>query len=137
MPALVAIVLAILTRQVVPALVAGVLVGAFMMVPCLRADHAFSETNSFLAGIRLAAEHYVLGAIVDTSSGFGHARIMMFTLIIGFAVGVIGRNGGTAGMVKLVAGTTESPRRGALTAWFADFVVFFDDYANTMIVGPT
>ena len=137
LPALVAIVLAIFTRQVVPALVAGVLVGAFMMVPCLRSDHAFSETNSLLAGIRLAAEHYVLGAIVDTTSGFGHARIMMFTLIIGFAVGVIGRNGGTAGMVKLVAGKTESPRRGALTAWFAGLVVFFDDYANTMIVGPT
>ena len=40
-------------------------------------------------------------------------------------------------MVRLIAGDTVSPRRGALTAWLAGMVVFFDDYANTMIVGPT
>ena len=40
-------------------------------------------------------------------------------------------------MVRLVAGKTTSPRRGGLTAWAAGLVVFFDDYANTMIVGPT
>jgi Na+/H+ antiporter NhaC len=137
MPAIVAILLAIFTRQVVPALVVGVFVGAYMMVPCLPAGNVYADSTPVIGGFRLAAEEYVVGPIVDPEHGFAHAKILIFTLLIGFMVGVIGRNGGTAGMVKLIAGDTQSPRRGALTAWLAGLVVFFDDYANTMIVGPT
>ncbi len=136
-PALVAIFLAILTRQVVPALVVGIVVGAYMMLPCQAVGSAFADGNSVVNGFRLAMEQYVLGAITTPKEGYYRIKIMIFTLVIGFAVGVIGRNGGTAGMVKLVAGSSESPRRTGLTAWFAGLVVFFDDYANTMIVGPT
>jgi Na+/H+ antiporter NhaC len=137
LPALVAILLAIATRQVVAALVVGIFVGAYMMVPCLAADDPYRSLNSLVAGFRLAMERHIFGAVIDAEGGFAHAKIMVFTLVIGFTIGVIGRNGGTTGMVKLVTGETTSRRRGALTAWFAGLVVFFDDYANTMIVGPT
>ncbi len=136
-PAIVAILLAIFTRQVVPALVVGVLVAAYMMVPCLPASHPYAGGNAAVVGFRLAAESYIFGAIINPADGHGHLKIIFFTLVIGFMVGVIGRNGGTEGMVQLVAGESRSRRRGALTAWFAGLVVFFDDYANTMIVGPT
>lgn len=136
-PALIAILLAILVRQVIPALVVGVIVGAFMMVPCLPIDDALSDSHWSVAGLRLAAERYILGAVTDPSDNFGHISIIVFTLVIGFMVGIIGRNGGTEGMVRLVAGKTDSRRRVGLTAWFAGLVVFFDDYANTMIIGPT
>jgi len=136
-PAILAILLAIVTRQVVLALVVGVLAGAYMMVPCLAASDAFAGLNSIVAGFRLASERYILGAIIDPRNDYGHIKIIFFTLVIGFMIGVIGRNGGTRGMVNLVAGETKSQRRGALTAWIAGLVVFFDDYANTMIVGPT
>lgn len=136
-PALIAIVFAIITRQVIPSLIVAVLVGAYMLVPCLPSSDTYADSNSLIAGLRLAAERYTLGAIVDDSDGFGKLKVLIFTLLIGFCVGVMGRNGGTAGMVKLVAGDTDSPRRGTLTAWLAGLVVFFDDYANTMIVGPT
>ncbi|UCE59790.1 MAG: hypothetical protein JSU63_20400 [Phycisphaerales bacterium] len=138
LPAILAIILAILTRQVVPALVVGIIVGAYMMIPCLPAGDAFASQNPLVGGFRLAAEKYVIGAI-DQAPEEDNARlkIIIFTMAIGFMVGVLSRNGGTAGMVKVVAGDTESPRRGALTAWLAGLVVFFDDYANTMIVGPT
>jgi Na+/H+ antiporter NhaC len=135
-PAIVAILLAILTRQVIPALAVAVLVGGYMMVPCLAADAPFASLNKVVAGFRLAAETYAIGAITDPAFGYGHIKIIVFTLLIGFMVGVIGKNGGTEGLVRLVAGKTNSPRRGAVTAWLAGLVVFFDDYANTMIVGP-
>ncbi|MFQ5414428.1 MAG: Na+/H+ antiporter NhaC family protein [Phycisphaerae bacterium] len=135
MPAVVAILLAIVTRQVVPALVVGVLVGSYMMVPCLPAEDSFSteRIHPVIGGFRLFAERYVMGSVMDID----HVKIVIFTLVIGFMVGVIGRNGGTAGLVRLVAGDTRSARRGGITAWAAGLVVFFDDYANTMIVGPT
>ena len=136
-PALIAIILAIFMRQVVPALMVGVIVGAYMMVPCLPNDSPYADDHSVVAGFRLAAEKYVLGPITDPKDDYYKAKIIMFTLFIGFMVGVLGRNGGTAGLVKVVAGKTESPRRSGLTAWLAGMVVFFDDYANTMIIGPT
>ena len=147
-PALVAILLAIFTRQVVPALVIGVLVGAFMHLRCLPNDNPYVQQNTVVGGARLAAEHYLLGAIHEVPRdgfptvtfddlGFNHVKIIVFTLLIGFIVGVINRNGGTEGLVRVVAGRSNSPRRGALTSWFAGLVIFFDDYANTMIIGPT
>jgi Na+/H+ antiporter NhaC len=149
-PAVVAIVLTLLTRQVVPALAIGVIVGAFMLLPSPEASGGYGAWT--LAGFKSAAENYTMGAILDpgegfekspitaifdSGGGFGHLKIIIFTLTIGFMVGVMGRNGGTAGMVEVVAGRSKSQRRTALTAWLAGMVVFFDDYANSMIVGPT
>ncbi len=133
LPAFIAILLAIFTRQVVPALFLGLVAGAYMMVPCLSATDPLSNQYSIIAGFRLAVETYILGAVLHPDK----IKIVIFTLLIGFMVGVIGTNGGTAGLVSLVSGKTHSPRRGALTAWLAGLVVFFDDYANSMIVGPT
>ncbi|MBN4058918.1 hypothetical protein JYU10_00445 [bacterium AH-315-J04] len=136
-PAIIAIFLAIISRQVVPALVVGLLAGAYLMIPCLPNTNPYVGQNSIVAGFRLACEQYVIGSIISPDDEYGKLKIIIFTLVIGFTVGVLGRNGGTAGMVSVVAGNTTSPRRGALTAWFAGLIVFFDDYANTMIVGPT
>lgn len=137
-PAAVAILLAILFRQVIPALIVGLVVGAYMLVPCLPNEHALASAPSWLAGLRLAVEHLFFDALREKDKAFpGHLAIVVFTLVIGFTVGVMGRSGGTAGMVHLVAGSSTSRRRASLTAWLAGMVVFFDDYANTMIIGPT
>jgi Na+/H+ antiporter NhaC len=144
LPALVAILFAILTRQVIPALITGVFVGAWMMLPHLSPEGSFAHLRGEATGwttiaidalraLRTTFETYVMAAIRDPD----HLMIMLFTLIVGFTVGVIGRNGGTEGMVRVVAGSSSSPLRARLAAWFAGMVVFFDDYANSMIVGPT
>ncbi|MCO6437527.1 MAG: Na+/H+ antiporter NhaC family protein [Phycisphaerae bacterium] len=138
MPAIVAILLAIATRQVIPALVIGLLVGAYMLVPCLPPDDALAGVPSWIAGARLAVEHVFFSTLRQSDKATPeHLMIVVFTLVIGFTVGVMARSGGTAGMVRLVAGSSNSRRRGTLTAWLAGLVVFFDDYANTMIIGPT
>jgi len=137
LPAVVAILLAILIRQVVPALVVGIFVGGYMLVPCLPMGDEFAGVSGVVAGFRIATERYIFGSLTHPDNGPNRLKVVIFTLIIGFTVGVIARNGGTAGMVRLVAGKTNSPRRGAITAWLAGLIVFFDDYANCMIIGPT
>jgi Na+/H+ antiporter NhaC len=52
-------------------------------------------------------------------------------------VGVISRNGGTLGIVRAVAPLARTARRGKLATWLAGMAIFFDDYANTLIVGNT
>ena len=137
-PAAAAIGLTILTRQVIPSLFVGVLVGAFMLAPCQPADAPFATLARPLATVRLAVETYILGAVHESpAENYARIKVLAFTLFVAFMVGVILRNGGTAGMVQVVAGKSRSRRRGGVTAWFAGMVVFFDDYANCMILGPT
>ncbi len=144
-PPLAAILLAIIFRAVVPALFIGVLIGSYMMLPEMIGTPYYATVGSIqdaplfiMNGFRATVEQYIIGGIVEGDGGsYNHATIIVFTMAIGFMIGVMGRNGGTSGMVQLVAGETKSRRRGALTAWLSGMFVFFDDYANAMIVGPT
>ena len=130
LPPAVTIVLAIALRQVIPALAVGILVAAFMLVPCLSAEAAFG--GGAIGGLRLAVEGILVGALADVD----HVKIILFTLAIGAMVGIIAANGGTRAMVQRVSGWASSRQRGQITGWFAGLLVFFDDYANAMIVGP-
>jgi Na+/H+ antiporter NhaC len=58
-------------------------------------------------------------------------------MMLGGMVGVISKNGGTIGIVSLVERLAQSARRSQLATWFMGLIIFFDDYANTLIVGNT
>ncbi len=122
LPPLLAIVLALLFREVVTALVAGVWLGAL-------AVGGFDP----IAGTGRFIDRFIVPAVADAD----HAAIMIFTLLLGGMVGLISRNGGTQGIVDAVAPFASTPRRGRLATWAAGMAIFFDDYANTLIVGNT
>jgi Na+/H+ antiporter NhaC len=52
-------------------------------------------------------------------------------------VGVITKSGGTRGIVERLTPYATDSRRGQLATWVLGVLVFFDDYANTLIVGST
>lgn len=122
LPPLVAIVLALVFKEVVTALFVGVWLGAL----------AVAGFNP-IAGTGRLVDTFVMPAVADAD----HASIMVFTLLLGAMVGLISRNGGTRGIVDAVAPFASTPRRGRLATWFAGMAIFFDDYANTLIVGNT
>jgi Na+/H+ antiporter NhaC len=138
-PALVAIILAIITRQVLVALSAGILVAAALMLgmqglynPILWVTHAIDD---YLFGVLAPAARDDLGNVVGVD--YDHVKILVFTLFIGAMIGVIEANGGTRAMVARVTRRIRTRQRGQLGAFLAGLVVFFDDYANAMIVGPS
>jgi len=122
LPPLTAIVLAVLLRQVVLALFAGVWLGAFF-------TNGFNPLLAFLRSL----DSFVLPALADAD----HAAIILFTLLLGGMVGVINRSGGARGLAELVTRAAANRRRGQLAGWLMGLVIFFDDYANTLLVGPT
>ncbi|MDZ7695115.1 MAG: Na+/H+ antiporter NhaC family protein [Balneolaceae bacterium] len=63
--------------------------------------------------------------------------IIVFTLLIGGMVGVITDNGGTRGIIKAITRYVRTKTHGQLITSLMGFIVFFDDYANTMVVGNT
>jgi Na+/H+ antiporter NhaC len=52
-------------------------------------------------------------------------------------VAVISRNGGMHGVVDLLSKYAKNARSSQLVTWFMGVLIFFDDYANTLIVGNT
>ncbi len=122
LPPLAAILLALITRQVLAALFAGIWLGAFFIF-------SYSPLNGFLN----ALTEYIGKAPVDAD----RMSILIFSLTLGGMVGVMSRAGGTLGIVQRLSGLASSSRRGQLVTWIMGVLVFFDDYANTLIVGNT
>ena len=125
LPTLVAFVLAAALRQVILALFAGVWVGALLI--------GGPSASGVWRGMLDAASEHTVGAVADT----GHAALIVSTLMLGGLVGVVSRNGGVQGIVRLVTGWASTVRRGQLATFGMGIVLFFDDYANTLIVGKT
>ena len=123
LPPLLAIVLALVFKEVITALLAGIWLGAL----------AVAGYNPLQATWRLVDE-YVVHALGDTG---GHTQIIVFSLLLGGMVGLISRNGGTMGIVRAVAPLARNRRRGKLATALAGLAIFFDDYANTLVVGNT
>ncbi len=123
LPPLVAILLAFLLRSVIPALFVGLVVGAWAIngMTLSGAFRGFFETGTIY--------------ILDTAVKPDHMAIMIFTFLIGGMVGVISRNGGMVGIVDRIMPFASSPRRGQGVVATLGLAIFFDDYANTMIVG--
>jgi Na+/H+ antiporter NhaC len=125
LPPLIAIVIALLFKRVIPALFLGIWLGAW-------AAAGFSIIGLW-QGLLASFEVYVLGALADPD----RAAIILFSLMIGGMVGIISKNGGTQGVVNLIVGWASNARRGQLTTGFLGLAIFFDDYANTLVVGNT
>ncbi|MBU1699929.1 MAG: hypothetical protein KJ831_07245, partial [Candidatus Eisenbacteria bacterium] len=122
LPPFIAIAMALITRQVLVSLLLGIWVGA-----------VFINGPDIFAGSLRAIDTTIVGAIANSD----HVKVLLFTLFLGGMVGVMSRSGGTLGIVQRLARRATTPRRGALAAWFLGLLIFFDDYANTIIIGPT
>ncbi len=124
LPALLAIVLALAFRQVVVSLFMGVWVGGWIVA---------GSFWGLITGLWRTMDTYILNALADSD----HAAIIIFSLMIGGVVGIIQKNGGTAGIVNVVTRWAKSARRGQFATAVLGIAIFFDDYANTLIVGGT
>ncbi len=124
-PALMAIFIALISRQVVPSLFLGIWAGAWI-------TYALSPVGLW-KGLLDVVDTYVLHALNDT----GRLSIVIFSFLIGGMVGIVSRNGGMNGIVKYIVRWARDPRRGQVATGILGVVIFFDDYANTLVVGNT
>ncbi|MEW5784492.1 MAG: Na+/H+ antiporter NhaC family protein [Bacillota bacterium] len=122
LPALVAIVLAIATRQVILSLFVAVWLGATFI-------YSFNPA----VGIMRTLDEFILGSATD---GW-NAGILIFTMIIAAAIGLVTRSGGAQAIAEALARKAKTPRAGMLAAWFMGLVIFFDDYGSCLIAGNT
>ncbi len=122
LPPLLAILLALITRQVIVALFFGIWMGVTFM-------YDYNPLLGFL--------HTLDGYIVNALASGERISILIFSLVLGGMVGVISRSGGTQGIVRRLSRLATTARMGQLATWAMGVLIFFDDYANTLIVGNT
>ncbi|OAQ54362.1 Na+/H+ antiporter NhaC-like protein [Natrinema mahii] len=119
-PPLLAIALAIATRRPMLALFLGIWSGAVIHT----GGHGIAQTFDWI----------VAAIIVD--DGF-HVQILVFTLLLGSGVALIWRLGGAIAVRNWATDRLETQQTVGLTTWGLGIALFFDDYANTAIVGST
>jgi Na+/H+ antiporter NhaC len=125
LPAFTAIAVALIIRSVVPALLLGIWLGATALNSFTPKGAAVGLLDSF--------EVFVAGTVAKPD----HAAIILFTMMIGGMVGIITRNGGMMSIVKMVVSRAQTAMGAQVAAWLMGLMIFFDDYANTLVVGNT
>ncbi|SEW22422.1 Na+/H+ antiporter NhaC family protein [Halobacterium jilantaiense] len=126
-PPLLAIALAIVTRKAVLSLFVGVWAGAVIFTGGVGLEQTFDWIARSISQ-------------VDANGGDGstfHAQIIIFTLLLGSAVGMIWRLGGSHAVRDWAIQRIDSKRSAGMVAWLLGILLFFDDYANTAVVGST
>ena len=124
-PPLLAIFIALILRNVIPALIAGIWLGA----TALRSFTPMGIFQGLLDGFQI----YVVKAL----SNEDHAAIILFSMMIGGMVGIITRNGGMNSIVMLLVSRAKTAIGGQVSVWLMGLMIFFDDYSNTLVVGNT
>ena len=120
-PPVLAIVLAIMTKNVLISLFLGIFVGVtilfngnvFYALPALFRDVLFKQ----------AADGY-------------NASVMVLVLFIGGMVMLVTNSGGAAALALRATKHVDSKKKAILGAWIAGLAVWFSDFANAMLVGP-
>ena len=129
LPPVLAIVMALLIKEVVSSLFIGILTGTFLMALYGGA----SPANALGGGVLRVVDTYVVGSLFDAD----HVKIIVFTMLIGGMVRIITANRGMQGVVNWLSKRARGPRSGQLMTFLMDLCIFFDDYSNTLVVGNT
>ncbi|MEM9333491.1 MAG: Na+/H+ antiporter NhaC family protein [Pseudomonadota bacterium] len=125
LPAFITIVIALLLRSVIPALFIGLWLGASLV-------NGFSPMG-ILEGLFATAQTYVVNVLADSD----RATIIVFTCLIAGMVGITTRNGAMKSLVDRVISVARTRNSAQLSVGGMGLIIFFDDYANTLVVGNT
>ena len=121
-PPLIAIGLAVLFKEVLLSLFAGIWIGAIFLA-------GYNPISGFLVAI----DKYIVPSLANKD----HAAVILFSMGLGGMVGLIARNGGMHGVVEKISKYAKSARSGQIATLSMGLLIFFDDYANTLLVGNT
>ncbi|CAM3456254.1 Na+/H+ antiporter NhaC family protein [Campylobacter upsaliensis] len=126
LPPIIAITLAFITKDVILSLFIGALSGGFMLA-LVEQNIFYALVNSFVIFVKKAVE-----SLANTSN----AGIILQMLTIGGMVALITKMGGTKAVATWFAKKAKKAKSSQLATWFMGCFIFFDDYANSFIVGP-
>ncbi|MCR4926259.1 MAG: Na+/H+ antiporter NhaC family protein [Clostridiales bacterium] len=118
LPPIIAIVLALVTKEVYSSLFVGILAGALLY-----------SNYSFLGGMDALINQGLITAVSDT------AGIFVFLVILGIIVALVNKAGGSAAFGKWAKTHIKSRIGATVATFFLGVLIFIDDYFNCLTVG--
>ena len=125
-PPLVAISLAFITKNVIVSLVIGIMSGGFIL--------NITGNNPFMAIFYSFLD--LIQRAVDSLADPWNAGIILQVLAIGGVINLVGKMGGAKAIAEALSKRAKTAKSAQIMTWFAGLFVFFDDYANSLIIGP-
>lgn len=134
LPAVLAIIIAVLTQKVLLGLLCGGLAGAIAFL----ATSQPGVTPTMMEAVTNGTTHFFGDALWRRSvcEDF-YLRITLFVVFLFMTVGVITRNGGVHGLVNRLTRIVRGPTSAQFSTAASGAAVFFDDYTNCLLVGTT
>lgn len=126
LPPLIAIILAFITKNVIMSLFLGLIVGVFLIS---LVDATF--IHAIFSSITGIGERFI-NALADP----WNAGIVLQVLVIGGIIALVAKMGGAKAIAEALAKKAKGPVSSQIITWILGLLVFFDDYANSLIVGP-
>lgn len=117
-PPIVAIVLALITKEVYSSLFVGIVLGGL-----------FYSNFNVIAGLDSIINDGVVPAIAD------NAGIFLFLVMLGVMVALVNRAGGSAAFGRWAEKHIKSRAGAILATFFLGMLIFIDDYFNCLTVG--
>ena len=115
-PPLVAIALAILTRQTLISLLIGIISGAIIL-----------QDGNVFAGLWSTVADYLWPKLIAEDK----LQVYTFTLLTGGMIGLVSASGGMRGLVNLIVPFANTRSKGQVTSWLMGLVIFIDDLSLT------
>jgi Na+/H+ antiporter NhaC len=126
-PPILAILVGVIGRRLILGLCLAVVSGGLLATPYTSAM-SFLGTASHKVSVSYAYE-----PVFNSFSGF----ILAFTALLIGMVRVTSLAGGNRGIAELLSQGAAGARSSRLATFFMGLAIFFDDYANTIVVGST
>ncbi|WP_416387507.1 Na+/H+ antiporter NhaC family protein [Chakrabartyella piscis] len=123
-PPIIAIVLALITKEVFSSLLVGILVGAIFY-------SNFNLVDAFLVSFTNYTDGGMLSKITDS----WNMGIVMFLIILGIIVCLMNKAGGSAAYGAWAREKIKTRRGAMLSTFFLGALIFVDDYFNCLTVG--
>jgi len=121
LPPIVAIGLCIVTKEVIPSLFVGIWIAGTMIM-------GWNPVTGFGRAVE---------ALWNSLGDPWGARIILTSLTMGGLVGVMRVGGGIDAAIQWITKKITSPRGAMFFTELAGFIIFFEDYVNTAVVGTT
>ena len=125
-PPIVAILLALITKEVYSSLFAGVLVGGLI--------YSYSYTSPYLDPVR-ALNHVFKDGLIKSLSDSYNVGILIFLVFLGIIVAMMNKAGGSAAFGEWASKHVHSRVMAQLATILLGCLIFIDDYFNCLTVG--
>ncbi len=120
LPPIIAITLAIITKEVLLSLFLGVFAGGLILT-------GFNPVSAMIEVFEM-----ICNSLGDPE---WNVRVILVVVLLGGLVGLLTRSGGSVAFAEWVASRINSRKGAQAATWIMGIIVFFDDYFNSLTIG--